>query len=314
VTLLRGARRVAVGTHLNPDGDAVGSALAFSHWLDKLGVEHDVYCHNEAPGYLGFLAGVDRIQTVRDRDDHDVGVALDLDALDRLGRHREAFEGLPQLVVIDHHVPHESPGNLRIVDVAAPATAGILTDLWADALPGVDRQIAQCLLVGLVTDTGSFRFPNTTAHALHQAAWLVERGADVAEIADFVYLNKDDEAVRLLGIALNRVKTASGGRLAWATLPLSAFQEAGAREEHNEGIVNEILSMRSVLVAAVLRESAPGRIKGSLRSKGDIDVSSVAKAMGGGGHRNAAGLSLETTMEKAERLVVGALKACLASS
>ncbi len=311
--VLAGARGVRLGTHLNPDGDAIGSALGLSLWLDRLGVPHEVLCHNEPPGYLRFLPGSDRVLAEPTRP-ADVGIVLDLEALERLGSCRPYFEGLTRLVVIDHHIPHEAPGDLRIVSTAAPATCSILVDLLDGSDPGIDADVATCLLTGIVTDTGSFRFSNTTARCLHQAARLVELGASAAQVASECYLNRDEAAVRLLGEALHRVRTDMDGRLAWVALPAELFDRLGAKEEHTEGIVNEVLSVRTVQIAAVLRPGKNGKVKGSLRSKGDLDVAAVAREIGGGGHKNAAGVTYTGTLEEAETVIMEGLRRCLASS
>jgi len=304
---------VLIGTHLNPDGDAIGSALAVSLWLDKMGIPNEVLCHNLPPGYLQFLPGSERIRNVPARKGHDLGIVVDLDSLERLGSCRPLFEALDSLVLIDHHQPHESPGTLRIVDPKAPATAAILCDLFAEVGTQtgedvVDEDMADCLLTGLLTDTGSFRFPNATAHSLHQAGWLLEHGASLTKIADEVYLNRDEPAVRLLGEAIRSMKMDCDGRLAWVVLTPEMFQSLGAEEEHTEGIVNEVLSVRSVKAAFVLRSGKFGKVKGSLRSKGGLDVAKVAQQIGGGGHKNAAGVTIEGSLEEAERIVVAALK------
>ncbi|MBS1715357.1 MAG: bifunctional oligoribonuclease/PAP phosphatase NrnA [Armatimonadetes bacterium] len=310
------SRDVLIGTHLNPDGDAIGSALAVSLWLDKKGIPNEVLCHNMPPGYLQFLPGSGRVRQVPSRSGHDLGIVVDLDSLERLGSCRASFEAFERLVLIDHHQPHESPGTLRIVDPKAPATAAILCDLFAEvgrktAADVVDADMADCLLTGLLTDTGSFRFPNATAHSLHQAGWLLEHGASLTKVADEVYLNRDEPAVRLLGEAIRSMRMDCDGRLAWVVLTPETFQAFHAEEEHTEGIVNEILSVRSVRAAFVLRAGKYGKVKGSLRSKGGLDVAKVAQQIGGGGHKNAAGVTIDGTLDEAERIVVAALKEAL---
>lgn len=309
---LRKASGVLIGTHVQPDGDAIGSSLAVSLWLDKLGVESQVLCHHPAPPYLEFLPGIERVVQEPSLD-ADTGLLIDLESMTRLGSAAPTFERLPRLALVDHHIPHQRPGDLRIVAANAPATASILADLMDAAEPGLDADIATCLATGLVTDTGSFRFPNTTPHALHQTARLVEIGANLAMVAQEVFLNKDDAAVRLLGLVLARIRTAAGGRLAWATIPFGLFEQAGAEEFHTEGIVNEILSMRSARAAFLLREARPGKIRASLRSKGDVDVAAIARRFNGGGHRLAAGASFEGELKPAEQALVGAFVECLES-
>ena len=298
------AADVLIGTHLNPDGDAIGSALAVSHWLDSMGVKNEVVCNNPPPNYLQFLPGVDRVRLAPVRTGHDLGIIVDLDSVDRLGSCAAAFLQVPNLILIDHHVPHEKPGKIRIVDVTAPATASILAEL----IPEPNAMISQCLLTGLVTDTGGFRFPNTSARSLHQAAYLVEHGADLSQVMSECYLNRDEPALHILGRALANMRLECDHRLAWAILEPQWFTEFGALEEHTEGIVNEILSVRTVEAAFVLRQGKFGKVKGSLRSKGAIDVAKVAQSIGGGGHKNAAGVTIEATLAEAEQIVVKALK------
>ena len=311
---LRAAKGVIVGTHLHPDGDAVGAALAMSHVLDQLEVEHEVLCNDPPPYYLKFLPGSERFKQQPKGEAASLGVLLDLEARSRLGSVAKFFEKCPRTVVIDHHVPAESPGDLRIVHVHSPATCSILLDLFVDSEIEVTPQIADCLLTGILTDTGNFRYPNTDAHSLHAAGYLLEKGANLARITEEVYMRKELPAVVLSARAVLRMKTACDGRLAWTTLPHELFKEVGANEQHSEGIANELLTLKGVQVAVVLRESRPGRIKGSLRSLGPFDVASVAHSFGGGGHVNAAGISFNGGLEEAEDALVAALKECLASS
>lgn len=314
---VRSASDVLIGTHLNPDGDAIGSALAVSLWLDGLGIPNEVLCHNLPPSYLEFLPSSDRLSQSPRRKGHDLAISVDLDSLDRLGSVRPWIESVPRLILVDHHIPHEMPGDLRIVDPSSPSTASILTDLFArlEPRPGATFTpgMATCLLTGLVTDTGGFRFPNTTAGSLHHAAFLVERGASLSQVMDECYLNKDEQSVRMLALALGDMKMSSDKRLAWVVLRPEWFERLGAGDEHTEGIVNEILSVRTVEAAFVIRAGKNGKVKGSLRSKGTIDVAKIAQSIGGGGHKNAAGVTLEDTLERAERTIYSHLVEALES-
>ncbi len=311
---LKQGGRIVIGTHVNPDGDALGSALAFSFALDQLGLTHEVYCHHPAPRILEYLPGLERLrQTPEDLTPPDLAIILDLEALDRLGPLRTFFESARRTIVIDHHVPHEEPGDLRIVTTTSPATAAILADLFLESEITINADMATCLLTGIVTDTGSFRFPNTTAHCLHAAAALLERGARLNELVEHVYMSRTIPAMRLHGWAMSRLKLDCENQLAWTVIPLSAFEECHASDEDTEGLVNEMLAIGSVQVAAILRESKLGRIRGSIRSRGKIDVAEAARQFGGGGHKNAAGVSFEGDIWDAERALTEALRQCLAS-
>lgn len=313
---LLSARSVLVGTHLNPDGDALGSALALSEYLRSEQVDHEVLCNNPAPTNLRFLPGVDRVRQapIQDRE-WDLGIVLDLDTLDRLGKVKPFFEACTRLVVIDHHVPHEAPGDLRIVDTTKPATAVILANLLAALGANITPSMATCLLAGIVTDTGSFRFRNTTPESLEIAARLLSVGGNLEEITENVYQTRPLAAVRLLGVTLERIRLRADGRLGWSAISAEDYQACGAMDEHTEGFVNEILSIETVQIAALIRQPGPGRlVRCSLRSRGNYDVAEVARQFGGGGHRNAAGCTLETTLGDAESILVAALEQCLASS
>lgn len=307
---LQGRKRAVVGTHMNPDGDALGSALAFSLWLDQIGLEHEVVCQDPPPANLAWLPNVNRILQAPTQK-ADIGIVVDLEAMSRLGRVATAFEGVDALVVIDHHVPMESPGDLRIVSTQSPATAAILCDLFFDADVEITREMATCLATGIVTDTGSFRYSNTTSHSLHLVARLLEAGARLADIAEAVYMSRRLPAARLTGHVLANMNLECEGRLAWVVVPNDVFERYGATDQDTEGLANELLSVETVQAAAVLREHKPGKIRGSLRSRSQIDVAGVAQQFGGGGHKNAAGVSFDGDIDEAERQLVEALKACL---
>lgn len=308
------ATSIHIGTHLNPDGDALGCALAVAHYVTLSGKKAQVYCHDPAPPYLSFLPGSETIINQPPESPPDLAIVVDLEALDRLGKLKDHFAQASSLIIIDHHIPHEAPGDMRIVDPTAPATAAILADLWEHSQHQMTPEIAECLLTGVVTDTGSFRYPNTTPHTLNIAARLLEAGADIAKISETVYQSRDLPAVKLLGAALERMQLESDERIAYVSLPLSIYDKVGAKEADTEGIVNELLSIKSVQIAATIRESKSGKIRASLRSRGDIDVAAAAQQMGGGGHKNAAGISVETTLQQAEKQIVELLKKCLDSS
>lgn len=307
------ASHILIGTHRNPDGDALGSALALSHWLDGRGVSNEVICHNEPPRNLRWMPGVGRIRQ-EPRGKADLGLILDLDSLDRLGDAAVHFAECPRTIVVDHHVPHESPGDLRIIDVGAPATCVILTRLLAALDAEITPAIATCLLTGTVTDTGSFRFRNTNAEALSVASFLVARGADLATITEEVFTRKPLAATRLLGFVLETMRLNHDETLGWSVVPLEEFEHTGAKDEDTEGFANEILAIGTVRAAAILREPKRNRVRVSLRSRAGVDVSAVAREFGGGGHKNASGFTFDGPLDEIEGRLVTSLTRCLASS
>lgn len=307
------ASNVLIGTHLNPDGDALGSALAVSLYLDTLKIKSEIVCHHEAPRNLRFLPHVNRVKFEPREEKYDLGIILDLDSLERLGRTEPFFASCQRIVVIDHHIPHAAPGDLRIVDTSASATALILTRLLIELKAKISPEMATCLLTGIVTDTGSFRFRNTTPEALSLSAYLLECGGDLNLVSEEVFQSKTLSSVKLLGHTLEVMRLACDNEIAWSALSARDFELAQARDEDTEGFVNEMLAITSVQIAALLREPKPGKIRCSLRSRGNFDVAEVARHFGGGGHRNAAGCTLDMPLEEAEARLVERLKICLGS-
>lgn len=308
------ASSVLIGTHVNPDGDALGSALAVAAFLEQRGIECEVVSHHPAPYNLEFLPGVRKVRQTPKHDKHDLGIIVDLDALERLGSLEETFSQLPRLIVVDHHVPHAAPGDLRIVDQKAAATAAILAELFFELGVDVTPDMATCLLTGIVTDTGSFRFRNTDVKSLMLAAKLLEAGGDINRISEEVFQRKPLASMRLLGFLLERMSLEANERVAWGALSLQDFEIAHAKDEDTEGFVNELLSIRTVQLAALFREPKRGKVRLSLRSRGDIDVAALAREFGGGGHRNAAGCSFDGELDEVLSQVVPRLTQCLASS
>jgi len=284
-----------------------------SHYLTNLGVRNEVMCHNLPPANLQFLPGSSRIRQAPIGKDFELAIILDLDSLDRLGSTAQYFESIPRMVVIDHHVPHEAPGDLRIVDTEAPATALILSRLLFLMEGDVTPDIATCLLTGIVTDTGSFRFRNTTPEALSISARLLELGGDINLVSEEIYQRKPLAAARLQGILLESMVLECENRLCYGMISIGDFEKTGATDEDTEGFVNELLTIDTVEISALFCEVRRGRVRVSIRSRA-YDVAVIAREVGGGGHKNAAGCSFEATLEEAREILVPRLRTCLESS
>jgi phosphoesterase RecJ-like protein len=309
--LVERSSSVLIGSHLNPDGDALGSSLAMSHYLTGMGIQNEVVNHHPAPRNLQFLPGINKVRQAPVGEKFELGIVLDLDSLDRLGNAEPYFAMCDRLIVIDHHVPHEAPGDLRIVDTSSPATAILVARLFEALGVEMTPAIATCLFTGIVTDTGSFRFRNTTPEALQVGARLLEQGADLNLVSEEVFQSKTVASARLLGLALETMHMESHDRIAWAAIYNHDFMRFEAKDEDTEGFVNELLSIESVQIAVLAREPKIGKIRVSLRSRGDLDVAAVAREFGGGGHKNAAGCTFETDMETAVSQLIHGLNVCL---
>ena len=305
------ARSVIIGSHLNPDGDALGSSLAIHHFLNDRGIPNEVVNHHVAPRNLEFLPGIKHVQQTPSRQEHDLAIALDLDALERLGKCEPYLAAVPNLIVIDHHVPIAAPGDLRIVETSASATCQIIGELFLEIGATITPEIATCLLAGIVTDTGSFRFRNTSAKSMSIAAKLLECGGNLSQIAEEVYGRVPLEAALLRAKVMSHMKLESNNRIAFATVSYKEFEDTNTTEEDTEGFVNDLLSISTVEIAALLREAKPGKTRVSIRSRPQYDVAEVARIFGGGGHKNAAGCSFDETVDGAAEKLVVELKRCL---
>lgn len=308
------ASTIVIGTHLNPDGDAFGSALGLALYLESLGKTVEVLCHHDAPRNLRFLPTVGRIRQEPTLPAHDLGIIVDLDSFERLGTTAPYFQSVPRLIVIDHHVPHEAPGDLRIIEIGSAATALILTNMFESLDAEITPEMATCLYTGISTDTGSFRFRNTSPDALATSALLLEKGANLELVSEEIFQNRRLSSARLLGHALETMKLDVNDRLAWSCLSYRDFEWAKATDEDTEGFVNELLNIETVQIAAVMREAKPGKIRCSLRSRRGFDVAEVARQFGGGGHKNAAGCNFEGDLADAEQQLIEGMRRCLESS
>lgn len=316
VQLIEQADTCLVVAHLNPDGDTLGSALALYHGLRSL-CKHTVrlLCHDPVPEIYRFLPGSEAVETAQQPITvYDLALVCDMSQLNRAGRHEPLIRAARRILQIDHHMPQEPFADVRLVDESAAATAEIAYRLLRALRVPFTPEIATCLLTGIVTDTFSFKFPNTTPRTLRIAAHLQSCGADISEINEQVFETRSFSAVKLLGLALATLKRTEDGRIAWAVIPRSAFEEAGASEEETEGIVNFVRSIHGVQVAMLLRESPNRKIRVSLRSRGAINVAAIAQRFGGGGHENAAGCTLEMSMSEAEQTLLHEVQKWMACS
>ena len=286
-----------VATHRNPDGNAVGSLLAVARALRNAG--HDtVMWHPDSPPVpddLTFLLepGEQITNTLPDDLAARTVVVLDCATAGRLSDHAPAALGA-RIINIDHHHDNGRYGDLNLIDGSASSTAEIVIGVLDAAGWPIDTAIARALHVGLVTDTGRFSYSNVTGDTLRADARLVDAGVDVAAIGRRLYENVPIAQVRLLGIAYSRVQALLDSRLVVVVLDLDDFAEAGTDDA--DGVAEALRGIRGAEVGALVRHLHGGGLRASLRAASDrVDVSAIARAQGGGGHRAAAGLTSSST-------------------
>lgn len=313
--LLRPGLRACLTTHVNPDGDGLGSEVALAHLLRAQGVRVEVANPTTTPERFTFLfadlPGVDRsAQAVKAIRQADLIFVLDIADLSRLGALGGAVaeRGAP-VVCIDHHI---SAGNLppgpRYVDSTAAATGELIVRLAHELRWGIPPEAARALYVAILTDTGGFRFSNTSPATLRAAADLLEVGVDPEEVYRLVYAGAPAGRPRLLADVLQTLVVEEDPGLSWVTVPSGALERHGVEADDLDGAVEHARAIRGTRLALLFREVSGGRIKVSLRSVGDVNVAELAHRFGGGGHAKAAGAAIVGTMATVQPMVLEAAR------
>ena len=306
VELIETKHRFGITTHIKPDGDGVGSSLGLCWLLRSLGKEAEVIVHGDVPIAYRTLPGAEEIRDVKVVDnEYDAVFVIECSDLDRPG-----IAGLQNefTVNIDHHTTSEHFGTINWIDSTASAVGEMIYNLCKAIGGRITKDIAECVYMALVTDTGSFHFPNTSDRTLKVASELIKAGAQPAKIGEAVYNNYPWSRIELMRQVLDTVKRDDTGRIAMLRQTIAMKDLAGAVDGDNNGFVNIPLAAREVVAVVYMREVGPNQFRASLRSKGDINVAKVAEKFGGGGHKNASGLSIDGDWDEKERELVEALK------
>lgn len=310
---LRRCTSVLISVHKNPDGDALGSQLALMLALQGLGKSVTAHNLDPVPEIYRFLPRVDRIMSGnRVGGAYDALVVMDCDP----GR-TELFNGVypaRTLINIDHHVTNQREWPLTWLDPDASATGEMTHTLIKRMHLPIDRDIALCLYTAILTDTGSFRYSNTSPESMRISAELLESGADPWLVTENVYESYAFSRLRLLGCTLAGMEQSEDGKIAWVVITEEHFRKTGTSADDTENFINFVRSVKGVEVAVLFRQTAAAQHKVSLRSKGRADVSAVARTLGGGGHKNAAGCVLDGTIEEVKAKVIGEVRKSLDSS
>ncbi len=316
IDALRLARRVAVVTHSHPDGDALGSMLALVRLLDALGCPQVIPVIDEpVPRIYAWLPGADRLVTPKDFGDQaDTLVLVDAARLERAG---DAVVRLldddTRYVVIDHHLEDFPQGDVTIVDPSYAAAGEIVADLFDTAGVPFDRGTADCLYVAITTDTGGFRFENTSARTHRLAARLVEAGVETADVVGRVFDSMTMGRFAITRRILDRMEFLEGGRVALSFSYPKDFADTGAEREDLNNVINFGRNVEGVEVAVLLRDEGRGVTKISMRSNASFDCTEVAKAWGGGGHARAAGAVIPQPVGQARHTLMKEIRRCLAN-
>ncbi len=312
---LTGMKNIVLTTHINPDGDGIGSELALYYHLTNKGKDVKIINTSKTPKIYRFLdPDGTLLKQYEERDEETVRNAdlifvLDISTIERLGTMSEAVEKSPaKKVCIDHHYTNNRRFDVHVVDEEACATAELIYEyVKRDNGKNIDFKIVEAIYIAILTDTGSFRFSNSSAASHRIAAELIELGIKPRKVYEQVYESDSWEKILLLGKMLDRLRSAGDNRIAWSSLTNDIMKTIGATQEDIEGFVEHLSVIDGVEITMLFLELSSGKIKVSIRSKGNHDINRIAEQFGGGGHRHASGILFsEGAMEEISKKVVDA--------
>ena len=318
--ILKSVKRVVITTHKSPDGDAIGSSLALFHYLEKIGKEVNVIVPDAFPTFLNWMEGSEKIiqydEQTKEGDrliaNAEIIFSLDYNSLNRIADLRYPIEqSNATKIVIDHHQDPQEFADHYFVDTECCSTCQLIYEFIEklDDLEKLDKTIGECIYCGIMTDTGSFRYPSTTAKTHQIIASVIDLGVIGSKIHQDVFDTYSEDRLRLLGYALTeKMKVLSEHNAAYISLSQEELKRFNFKKGDNEGLVNYPLSIDGIKFTALITEKE-GYVSMSLRSKDDFYVNKIANEhFNGGGHIYAAGGMLETSLEEAVKRVEAVMK------
>lgn len=309
-TVLQQSNELVLYCHLDPDGDALGSLLGLGLTLKDSGWRVQMISPDGVPTNFRFLPGAkDVLTSLTTLNYRATTIVLDCGDLGRLGTAAHEVTKLPHVINIDHHPTNTEFGTINWVEPKASATAEMIFFLIRDLSLPLSMETATCLYTGIHTDTGGFRYENTTAKVHNVAEQLLKKGVKPWEIADRVYDTKSMDQLRLLQKAIERLQVTPDGRIAWISLPSDEFVSYHGRDI--SGLINYPRMVAGAEVAVLLKEEAGDLVRVGLRSRRLVNVGLLAKGLGGGGHARAAGCIIPGPLAQAEERVLATVQKAL---
>ena len=302
LSAIKKSRTFFIAGHTKPDGDTVGSGIALASLLRRLGKKVTVYSLEPVPQYLTFLKESKNIKIQKKVPGRfDCAIILECIGLERMGSLiDESQAGI--LINIDHHSLFSEYGHINYIDPKASSSAELIYNIFNQLGMHIRKNEAEALYVALVTDTGRFQQANTTPKSLRMAAELVEAGVVPTEIYNNLYSTTPLPSLKLLGRSLETLETIHNGKIAYIEITNRMFKETKTTAADTEGIINYLMMIPGVMAGVLFRETeTKDLIKISMRSKDSLDISRAAKQCGGGGHKNAAGCSIQGSLKQVEK-------------
>ncbi len=309
INIIRSSNNIFIASHVNPDGDNIGSSLGLGLALKKINKNVSVLKADPIPEDFKFLPGNDLYKDYdQSLDPIDLFIAVDSSDIDRLGKNKDLLAKAKNIINIDHHISNTNFGHINIVDPMAAATGELIYHLIKKMDIELDQAIASNIYTAILTDTGKFSYESVTSITHRIAADLIDKGIDIKDINLKIYESSSLERTNLFLKTLNKMKTYSDGKIATIYVSQEMLEETNTSLDDTEGIVSFIRAIGPVEVSCFLKEFNENEVKVSLRSKNYVNVASVCEKFGGGGHIRAAGCTIYKDLASAESLIVEEIK------
>ena len=301
-----------ITSHVNLDGDGIGSELALYFILKKLKKKPIILNQDKLPKIYDFLPGSNKVHYLEDNcidtKSIDVGIVLDCSNVKRIGKTYEIFKDIKTIINIDHHKSNENFGGLNYVDSSVSSVGEIIYELIRSInIDLLDEDISTCLFAAIITDTGSFRYSNVSSKTFKIASDLTSFGIKPYLIANNIYNRNTYSGLKLLGEALSTLEMDDSNHVSWLTITRKMLNNAKANDEEIEGIIDVATTLDNTEISILFRETKDNKIKISFRSKGNFDVNKFAGKFKGGGHPNAAGCLCSGKMDKVKEKILSEL-------
>jgi phosphoesterase RecJ-like protein len=302
-SLIRKGKRFFITSHIDPDGDALGSVFSLYWVLKSLGKDPHVYLKDLVPYRYDFLPKPPDMAHRLPRDTYDAVIVLDCGNIFRIGEGYEHVKAMGTILNIDHHDTNEAFGKINFVDSEASSTGEMLYRLYKSMKIDFTYNIAVNIYTAVFTDTGSLRYDNASPAAFTICKKMVETGVKPSYVSQMVYESHPKERFLLLGEVFGTLQTFDGNRIAMAYVTEEMFRKTGTTSEYTDGFSEEFRKIRGVEVSVFMRQTGEKRYKISMRSKGTVDVAQICSRFGGGGHKNAAGCHINGDLKEVESVL-----------
>jgi phosphoesterase RecJ-like protein len=300
-SVINSSQSILLISHRNPDGDTLGSSLALHLALESMGKQATPVCIDPVPKELSFLPASERVVDSFRPEDYDLLVILDCADQENLTGFYKTYPEFFNKVIsinIDHHPSNKHFGTYQLIRDTAAACAVIMVDLFQVLDVEITKDIATCLLTGIMTDTGGFQHSNTSPEVMQKVASLLEYGADIEAIISHVFRAKTVDTLRLWGKILRDLQATPDRKIVWGHASKEIFSETHTSSEQLSGLISLIYGIQEAKATVLLQEREDGQLKGSIRTKNGEDANALAAQFGGGGHKKAAGFVVRVPQQE----------------